>query len=389
MERPFHPGYSTRPVLVAGRDDVRIEVEDTLARVAEDRVGAPGLVLIGQRGMGKTVMLAEMAETAAERYGWPRLRLDAGATERLAPQALQRGRELFAELEGGVDRRWHASRARLGASVPGLRADLTFEREAADQPEPALAIDSAISAVVRAADARGGGIVVTVDELHDLNPGEVKALAAVFQRAADEAWPLGVAVAGLTTTRGIGKLATYFERATWLELSRLDSQATRAALAEPAKLAGRVFDPDALELVVEASGGYPYAIQVYGDQAWRASHDQATINLAAAQQALVNGRIRLEQGLYAQRWQQASGREREYLYAVAREQAESGTAIGASVAKRLGQTSRGVAVYRARLLGKGTLQADGTRLDFTVPGMREYVLERGLQLPTTRTVSSP
>lgn len=376
MERPFHPGYSTRPVLVAGRDEVRIEVEDTLARVAEDRVGAPGLVLVGQRGMGKTVMLGEMADTAAQRYGWPRLRLDAGATERLAPQVLQRGRELFAQLEGAADKRWRASQARLGASLPGLRADLEFERGAAAEPEPALAIDNAIHAVVRAADARGGGVVVTVDEIHDLNPGEVKALAAVFQRAADEAWPLGVAVAGLTTTRGIGRLATYFERATWLELGRLDSSATRQALAEPARRAGREFEPEALELVAEASGGYPYAIQVYGDQAWRASFSRATIDDAAAREALVNGRVRLEQGLYAQRWEQASGREREYLYAVACEQADSGIATGAAVAKRLGQTSSGVAVYRSRLVEKGTLQADGARLDFTVPGMREYVLER-------------
>jgi hypothetical protein len=62
----------------------------------------------------------------------------------------------------------------------------------------------------------------------------------------------------------------------------------------------------AAEYLAEQAGGYPYAIQLYGHHAWRASQAESEITLEAATAAARSASIQLARGLYAQRWSQAS-----------------------------------------------------------------------------------
>jgi hypothetical protein len=133
-------------------------------------------------------------------------------------------------------------------------------------------------------------------------------------------------------------MPSYFERAEWHELGSLDQAATLEALTEPAAAAGRPFEPAAAAELASETGGYPYAIQLYGHHAWRASAGQDRITLDAARQAAKTGGAQLERGLYAQRWAQASPREQQYLLALASQHAEGQTMNGGAVARRLGVT---------------------------------------------------
>ena len=96
--------------------------------------------------------------------------------------------------------------------------------------------------------------------------------------------------------------------------------------------------------------------------------------MAAVDEAIPAATAQLERNLFAQRWEQASPREREYLVALAEQLAAGTLATGAAVADRLGRTTRQVAPYRERLINKGTLVAEGERLSFVVPGLAEYIL---------------
>jgi len=142
----------------------------------------------------------------------------------------------------------------------------------------------------------------------------------------------------------------------------------------PAATAGRPCERAAAELLARETGGYPYAIQLYGHHAWRASTERKRITLAAAQQAARTASVQLERGLYAQRWAQASPREQQYLLALAALQAEGQPMTGGAVARRLGMTPAQLSQHRARLIEKGTLVAESDTLSFTVPGMAAYVL---------------
>ncbi len=95
---------------------------------------------------------------------------------------------------------------------------------------------------------------------------------------------------------------------------------------------------------------------------------KARIDLAAAQQAVETGNLRLAKNLYAQRWRQAAPRERDYLIAAAEEYTEHGTITSSAIAARMNAArTQQLAPIRARLLSKGTLVSDGHELHFAVP----------------------
>ena len=171
---------------------------------------------------------------------------------------------------------------------------------------------------------------------------------------------------------------TYLERAQWFDLGLLSPADTRLALAGTTAAAGRSMSRTAAELLAQASGGYPYAIQVFGRHAWRTSERRGAtqVTLAHARAALAPAEAELTSGLYAARWDDASPKERDYLRSVATTADDSGTARGGEIARLHGQTPRSVSYLRERLVRKGTLFGQGEQLRLVVPGMAEFIRGR-------------
>jgi hypothetical protein len=183
-------------------------------------------------------------------------------------------------------------------------------REQHPEGDPTLAIGTALRGLVDGLIEHDTGAVLTVDEAQLADRNEMSRFAAALQEGTGNDWPLVVVVAGLRSIRDHRRMPSYFERADWHELASLDREATLDALVGPATAAGRPFEPSAAEHLARETGGYPYAIQLYGHHAWRASAGQMRIMLDAAREAARTASPQLERGLYAQRWAQASARER-------------------------------------------------------------------------------
>ncbi|MGN6782411.1 MAG: hypothetical protein ACTHJH_12990, partial [Marmoricola sp.] len=146
-------------------------------------------------------------------------------------------------------------------------------------------------------------------------------------------------------------------------------------LVGPAASAGRPMRGEAAELLLRVAGGYPYALQVAGHFAWRASSGAAAITAAHAEAAVPRVEADLAQ-LFRSRWDDASNREREYLVALARLLGDGGTQVvrGGDVAAALDRPTTKVSYLRDRLVKKGTLYADGAGgLHFIAPGMGEWL----------------
>ena len=202
---------------------------------------------------------------------------------------------------------------------------------------------------------------------------ELAGLAALLQEATGNDWPIVTAGAGLPVMREPEHAVTYFERATWHELGLLDREGSIDALEGPATRAGRPLDPDAADLLATEAGGYPYAIQVYGHYAWRASDGEDRITLEAAAAGRTRAARALAQGLYAGRWSAATPSQRAFLTAVARLTVDGAATTGRAVADAMERTTRQLSSVRNDLLRQGTLTVDGDELRFTVPGMAEWV----------------
>lgn len=374
---PFRPGFNQPPLVLAGRDGVLAAAEEALDVAALDGRTPRPLVLVGSRGVGKTVLLGEIATVAASRHGWLAVRMEIRPGVAFTSQILERldaARELLADTPAGGRFELQSVKARLAAF--GASGEIGLSRR---PPAPAgedLALDRTLTATCGAALERGTGLVVAVDELQLARRPELGDFAATLQQHVPDDWPLVVVVAGLPTIRDPTRSVTYFERGEWHELGLLDRHDTLLALVGPAAAAGRPLDDEAAEVLAEASGGYPFAVQVLGHHAWRQSSGARRINEAHAAAAVPRAEAELADGLYASRWEGAAPKEQDYLLAVASLMGEGEPVTGADVARHLGATPREMSYLRDRLLKKGTLVAMGRSLQFPVPGMADWINRR-------------
>jgi len=262
------------------------------------------------------------------------------------------------------------------AGVPGVGGEVRFARTAATQDDPTPALRPALTGLAELATRLGSGVVITLDEAHLAARRELAALAALLQEGTGERWPVVVVLAGLPLMRAPEHSVTYLERGAWHELGMLTREDTIRALRRPADAAGRPMDEEAALILAKASGGYPFAVQLYGHYAWRASNDSEKIDMAAANTALPRAHAELERGLYAARWTAASQSQRRYLAAIASVAATGRTATARAVADELGRTPKQLSTVRDDLIKQGTLTVEGDELRFTIPGMSAFVLAR-------------
>ena len=374
---PFTPGFNQTPALLVGRDEILDAGDEALAIAAEDgRTPAP-LLIVGARGVGKTVLLAEVASRAGQRYGWPRLHVEMSPGTPFTPTMLTACGEVATQLETRPRRqRMRRSETVVRAQIAGVGGEMHFTPVPSATPDASGALRRSLRALMGSAVDAGAGVVVTLDEMQCAQRGELADLVAILQEGTGSGWPLLMLGAGLADMRRPDRSVSYLERADWYEIGALGPADTAEALQVPATRAGRPFDADALEYLVTQTGGYPFAIQVFGHHAWRASSGQARITLEAARSGGAMAYRRLEQGLYPNRWQQCSPKEREYLAAAAL-LAQEGPITGRGVADRLGLRPQQVSYLRDALIKNGTLLALHNELRFAVPGMAEWIREQG------------
>jgi hypothetical protein len=346
VENPYRPGFNEPPKELAGRETVLEDLHDAVEVAALDGRTPRPTMIVGARGVGKTVLLAQAAAIAGSEFGWPRVHTELRPDTPFIPDLIDA----------------------IG------RARNLVEPGSADDPTPVLR--PALTELAELAIAREIGFVLTLDEAHLATRRELAALAALLQEGTGERWPVVVVIAGLPSMRAPEHSVTYLERGAWHELGLLSGEETVRALRLPAEAAGRPMVQDAATLLAEASGGYPYAIQLYGHHAWRASSCHDRIDLAAAQAALPRAQRALEDGLYAARWSAASPTQKRYLTALATIAATTNPTTARALADELGRTPKQLSSVRDDLIKAGTLTVDGNELRFTIPGMGAYIRTR-------------
>lgn len=373
VANPYRPGFNQSPAALTGRDRVVTAFTEALDVAALDGRTPRPVILTGGRGVGKTVLLGEAAVIAAEKRSWLTVPIEIRPGRLFTLQLLERlaaARDLYRQTPEG--KHLEVTGAKIRATVLGVGAEVELRR--GDRAEPALALEALLAETCEAALVHEAGLVITIDELQFADRSELADFAATLQQHVPDSWPLVIVLAGLPSIRDTQRGVTYLERGEWHVLGLLDSVATRAALAEPAKASGRPMSPAACDRLADASGGYPYAIQVMGHHAWRASNASDTIEDSHAADAVVAAEEDLGAGLYESRWQDASPKEREYLFVLAQLAADHHDVTALEVARALGKTTNAVSYLRDRLTQKGTIFAESGALRLAVPGMANWIL---------------
>ena len=390
VRNPFAPGAGQRPPELAGRDRELDAFDVVLERVARGRPER-SLVLTGLRGVGKTVMLGELRSMAL-RAGWGAGKIEArpdADLRRPLSAALHRAVRDLAVRHRAPDRVEHTLGVLKAFALrsspadaklrdrwqPGIDAPTVTGR--ADSGDMEIDLVELFAEVASLAQDVGAGIAVLIDEMQDLRPDDVSALCAACHELSQSRSPLVVVGAGLPHLPSVLSASkSYSERLfRYLRIDRLEREDADRALTVPASWEDAKFEPEALEALYVASGGYPYFVQAYGKAAWDAAPTSPITDTDVAV-AAPEAETELAVGFFGSRYERATPGEREYLSAMAELTGGRDEPVGTSeVAKHLARRPSSLSPARDSLLKKGLVfSAQRGHIAFTVPHFGRYLL---------------
>lgn len=383
---PYNPGAGLRPAALAGRD-TDIEAFEILADRAQRGLISRSIVFSGLRGVGKTVLLGELAGRALER-NWLVVQVEAEHTQpghfsrALAGELANAARRQKTWLARATDRIKEAlgSITSFQAAVGAEGVSLGIERipGRADSGNIQFDLVDLAETVGAAASEDAIGVAILIDEMQDLTADQMSAVCRSCHRAGQLALPWFAIGGGLPNlpTR-LAEAESYAERLfDYRKIDRLSADDAKIALTEPAAAQQVAWDRDATQFVLDESSGYPYFLQQFGKTVWDASAGPDTIALDDATIGVAEGQEQLDIGFYSSRWERATKAEREFLRAMAPDEGQPSRI--ADVTDRLGKaSSQSLGPARASLISKGIVYSpEHGMIAYTVPGMADYVRRR-------------
>jgi AAA ATPase domain len=382
IRNPFAPGAGTPPPELAGRDALREQVRVALERA---RLGRPAksLLMVGLRGVGKTVLLDRMRDDA-EAAGIHTVRMEAPEARSLpallAPQ-LRQALLRLSRVDRAKDRAQRALRG-LAGFAKALKVkfadievgiDLDPEPGLADNGDLELDLAALLEAAGEAARAAETALALFIDELQYVEEPQLAALITALHRSAQRQLPVVLVGAGLPQLRGqTGAAKSYAERLfDFPQIDALSPADAQRALLVPAESQGVSFEPEALTLIVQRTAGYPYFLQEWGKHAWDVAQ-ASPISVADVQRATDEVIAALDASFFRVRFDRLTQAEKLYLRAMA--ELGPGPHRSGNVAARLGRPVTALGPTRAQLIAKGMIWSpEHGDTAFTVPLFDEFM----------------
>ena len=382
IQNPYTPGAGTPPPELAGRDDLRNSIRIAIARI---RIGNPAksILMVGLRGVGKTVLLDQM-RADAEATGVHTVRLEApegrSLPALLAPQ-LRLALLRLSRIEASKDVAHRALKALAGfakalkVKFNDIEVGLDFDPEPglADNGDLELDLPVLLEEVGRAAKQAGTALVMFVDELQYVEEVELAALISSLHRCTQQRLPVCVVGAGLPQLRGrAGEAKSYAERLFDFPLiGPLVGPAAMRALEKPANDRGVTYDLPAVEEIIHKTSGYPYFLQEWAKHAWDVA-DASPITLQDVNEASVQALAALDESFFRVRFDRLTPLQKRYLRAMA--ELGPGPHRSGDIAKLLGREVSSFGPTRSELIGKGMIWSPNHGdTAFTVPLFDEFM----------------
>ncbi|WP_395647207.1 ATP-binding protein [Terricaulis sp.] len=376
-ENPYNPGAGAPPPELAGRDGLLRQADTAIERA---RRGKPSksFLMLGLRGVGKTVLLNEL-EQSAERNGCQTAMFETDPDRPLAAQIAPQLHRILLRLDrikkAGADMHNAFGALRSFASVFKVQlGDFEFGLAGpAATGDLTLDLTDLLVAIGEAAKKRETAVIILVDEIQYVQKGDLSALIMALHKISQRQLPVLLFGAGLPQLAKLaGDAKSYAERLfDYPPIGPLDAESARLALTAPAKREFVAYAPEALDYVVEQTGGYPFFLQVWGSHCWDAAA-KSPITLADAKRASAAAVTALDEGIFKVRLARLTERQRAY----ARVMAEFGGAPvnSSDIANAMGLSLSQAAPIRDELIKKGMAYSPERGLiGFTVPKFDEFM----------------
>lgn len=372
MPNPFKPTAGKMPPILIGRQSIIDDFKEGL----ENGAGAPGrlMLITGQRGYGKTVMLTELGRVA-KAAGWEVISETAseGMCDRLVSALVRPGMKLRGvnvQPSIGVSGILNASLG--GASFSVDQVALTL-REVVNQRLAKM--------------PRGKGIVFTIDEAQAASMADMVALATTIQhvirdedmRDVSDSDKHGVAFVFAALPSLMDELLhervlTFLRRSVQHDLGLVAYPDVRSAYIEVVREGGLAIDSEVAELAAEASDGYPYMIQLVGYYMWRAAEVRGSKEIEEADviQGKKDALVLFDDAVCAPLFDGLTAAQKLFVKAVAKEAPQP--AKVSEIANRAHRSASWVSKYRASLIKERVVESAGYGLvRLSASHLAEYV----------------
>lgn len=375
---PFKPTAGKVPPVLIGRQSVIDDFTEGL----ENGAGAPGRLMLvsGQRGYGKTVMLTELAR-AAQARGWSVVSETAsyGMCDRLVDALAPSGMKVQSASISpsvGIAGVVNASLGNVSFSSPELGA---------------RTLRTAINERLKK-EKKGKGIMFAIDEAQAASMADMTALATAFQHAiadqdmtdAPDVEKRGVALVFAALPSIVddlldNKVLTFLRRGQRQYLAEVRTPDVRSAYVETVRKAGKRISGDVALEAALAAGGHPYLVQLVGYYTWRASDARGSDAIEArdVQQGAVDALLAFYEAVCAPLYYGLRSPQRLFIEAMALD--EGRPTRMADVIERTERTQSWASKYRASLIRERVIEAAGYGLvRFATPHLGDYIREKVL-----------
>ncbi len=393
VRNPFAPGAGNQPPELAGRDSILSDADIAMQRVLQGR-HSKSQILLGLRGVGKTVLLRKL-EAMAEGHGYLNSFIEAPEdktlTELLYPKIHQVLRKLSV-IENAKARTLSAMQSlRSFASVFKISVgdvSISVDPEAGSADSGILEYDLSdlFIRVGEAAKAANKGWILLIDEVQYLSGEELSALIVAIHHTNQKNLPIIFFGAGLPQVAALsGDAKSYAERLfDYPPVGALDKESAIAAIKQPITEEEEQITDKALERIVEQTKGYPFFLQEWGFQVWNIA-DQSPIHEANIDQATPAALRRLDDSFFRVRFDRLTPKEREYVCAMAK--LGKGPYRSSDVADIMGESVQKLGTCRAKIINKGMIYSPSYGdIAFTVPMFEDYLIRTQRLKPRTGSI---
>lgn len=267
-----------------------------------------------------------------------------------------------------------ATQRELSGAKVSLNLPFASREVSLVQDEPSL------RDLIRKASESSAGLLVTVDEVQDAELGQMQTVAHAVQHLIREGKDVAFVFAGLPM--GVadlinGKAMTFLRRALSEELGAINIQEVSLSLGDSFRGTGMDVSKDVLSELAEATGGYPYLIQLVGYYVWqraRIHHDDSPVVTSQdVSEGVSIAMSRFHEAVHEPAISGLSSTAVDYLLAMAR---DPGPSSAKDLAARLGRSTKSLSSVRRQLIQRQVIEpVRRGYVDFAIPFMRGYLLE--------------
>lgn len=355
----FVPSFGNKPKEMVGRDAEINRFIEGLHSPAGSRERA--ILVLGQRGYGKTVLLLELAEQAKKNgfvVASPTI-TSKGMLERIVEKIQEEGEEYLkkdSKLSGG------------NVGFLGFEIGLQFDRE----EQASKSFIYKLSKLSKALEQKGKGVLILVDEVQ-ASSADLKELIIAYQELVGQGRNLAIVMAGLPGAVSSvlnDHVLTFLNRAVKIELGPLKSGDIEAYYTAAFRKIGIQISNECITAAVNAVEGSPYMMQLLGYYIIKFTDDDGIADKECVEQAVQTAKTVFITDICKTTLAALSATDLKFLKAMAK---DDGSSKMADIANRMQVKPDYAQRYKTRLREAGIIvQERRGEVKYAVPYLKDY-----------------